>query len=172
MAAEASVLFASWDAEEFALTSSTEWGEQHERWLRDRAVAYLNVDSAASGSQLRRRGRAVSDARASPKRPRPSAIRWRVPVAAAARARGAAGPRPSRGVTRRRVVDDRLGGGSDYAVFLNLLGVPAADLAFDGPYGVYHSVYDTHEFVARFADPGFSLHDDAGQGAGDRRPCG
>ena len=24
-----SILFASWDAEEFALTSSTEWGEQH-----------------------------------------------------------------------------------------------------------------------------------------------
>ena len=47
-----SLLFASWDAEEFATTSSTEWGEQHERWLRDRAVAYLNVDSAASGSQL------------------------------------------------------------------------------------------------------------------------
>ena len=35
---------------------------------------------------------------------------------------------------RRRVVEDRLGGGSDYTVFLNHLGVPCADLAFDGPY--------------------------------------
>ena len=25
-----SILFASWDAEEFALTSSTEWGEEHQ----------------------------------------------------------------------------------------------------------------------------------------------
>ena len=53
------------------------------------------------------------------------------------------------------VVEDRLGGGSDYAVFLNHLGVPAADLAFDGPLPVYHSVHDTHQFVARVADPGF-----------------
>ena len=46
------ILFASWDAEEFALTSSTEWGEQHQDWLREQAVAYLNVDSAASGPNL------------------------------------------------------------------------------------------------------------------------
>ena len=47
-----SILFASWDAEEFALTSSTEWSEQHHEWLRHHAVAYLNVDSAASGPNL------------------------------------------------------------------------------------------------------------------------
>ena len=50
-----SILFASWDAEEFTLTSSTEWGEQHEPWLREHAVAYLNVDSAASGPRSPRR---------------------------------------------------------------------------------------------------------------------
>ena len=44
-----SILFASWDAEEFTLTSSTEWGEEHEQKLAAGAVAYLNVDSAASG---------------------------------------------------------------------------------------------------------------------------
>ena len=47
-----SILFASWDAEEFALTSSTEWGEQHAGVAAQNAVAYLNVDSAASGSRL------------------------------------------------------------------------------------------------------------------------
>ena len=51
-----------------------------------------------------------------------------------------------------------MGGGSDYVPFLNFLGVPVADLAFDGPYGVYHSVYDTHDFVSRIADPGFRYH--------------
>ncbi|MGE5814466.1 MAG: M28 family peptidase, partial [Acidobacteriota bacterium] len=44
-----SILFASWDAEEFTLTSSTEWGEQHADELSRSAIAYLNVDSAASG---------------------------------------------------------------------------------------------------------------------------
>ena len=47
-----SILFASWDAEEFTLTSSTEWGEQYADRLRRDAVAYLNVDSAASGSRF------------------------------------------------------------------------------------------------------------------------
>jgi N-acetylated-alpha-linked acidic dipeptidase len=150
-----SILFASWDAEELALTSSTEWGEQHEAWLRDRAVAYLNVDSAASGSRfvagavpsLMRVIAGAADAVRNPL--------TRVSVATAARSqwsmdRGS----PVQG-SDAEVVEDRLGGGSDYTVFLNHLGVPAADLAFDGPLPVYHSVHDTHQFVARVADPGF-----------------
>src|SRR5205814_79375 len=43
------IVFANWDAEEFTLTSSTEWGEQHESDLAAHAVAYINVDSATSG---------------------------------------------------------------------------------------------------------------------------
>src|SRR6185436_211859 len=35
------IVFANWDAEEFTLTSSTEWGEQHARELGEHAVAYL-----------------------------------------------------------------------------------------------------------------------------------
>ncbi|HET6371987.1 MAG TPA: M28 family peptidase, partial [Candidatus Polarisedimenticolia bacterium] len=44
------IVLASWDAEEFALTGSTEWGEQHFDQLREQLVAYLNVDSSTSGS--------------------------------------------------------------------------------------------------------------------------
>jgi N-acetylated-alpha-linked acidic dipeptidase len=43
-------------------------------------------------------------------------------------------------------------------VFLNHLGIPAADLSFDGPYGVYHSIYDNHNWVAKIGDPGFRYH--------------
>jgi N-acetylated-alpha-linked acidic dipeptidase len=56
------------------------------------------------------------------------------------------------------LVDNRLGSGSDYTVFLNFAGVPIADLSFDGPYGVYHSIYDNHRWVARIGDPGFRYH--------------
>ena len=56
------------------------------------------------------------------------------------------------------LVNNRLGSGSDYTVFLNFLGVPIADLSFDGPYGVYHSIYDNHNWVARIGDPGFLYH--------------
>ena len=150
-----SVLFASWDAEELALISSTEWGEQHAGWLRDRAIAYLNVDSAASGSRfvagavpsLMRVIAGAADAVRDPI--------GRVSVAAAARARWSADRGAAVQGRDGEVVEDRLGGGSDYAVFLNHLGVPSADLAFDGPLAVYHSAYDTHRFVAETADPGF-----------------
>src|SRR2546428_3470096 len=47
------IVFASWDAEEFTLTSSTEWGEQHASDLTENAVAYLNVDSSASGPDFK-----------------------------------------------------------------------------------------------------------------------
>ena len=51
-----------------------------------------------------------------------------------------------------------LGSGSDYTVFFNHIGVPSVDAVFDGPYGVYHSIYDTHDWMRRFGDPGFAYH--------------
>jgi N-acetylated-alpha-linked acidic dipeptidase len=58
-------------------------------------------------------------------------------------------------VGREHVVDTRLGSGSDYTVFLNFLGIPIVDLAFEGPYGVYHSQYDNYFWMTQFGDPGF-----------------
>ena len=123
------IILASWDAEEFALTSSTEWGEEHERELRDKAIAYLNVDAAVSGPDF--------FARAVPSLARVVAESAGVPDSA---------------------IDTRIGAGSDYTVFLNFVGIPVVDMRFQGPYGVYHSAYDTHEWVSRFADPGFVRH--------------
>jgi len=150
------VLFASWDAEEFTLTSSTEWGEQNADWLRQQAVAYLNVDSAASGPDfgasavpslnevIIEAARAVRD----PVTRRSIAAEWR---ARASREQGSE-------LSYADLVRNRLGSGSDYTVFLNFLGVPVADLSFDGPYGVYHSIYDDHQWVARIGDPEFRYH--------------
>jgi N-acetylated-alpha-linked acidic dipeptidase len=150
-----SLLFASWDAEELGLTSSTEWAEQHAEWLRSRAVAYLNVDSAASGSRFVAGGSpsllnliagaagAVAD---------PSSG---VPVLSAERGRDAEERGVQPGGRDSDVIADRLGGGSDYTVFLNHLGVPSADLGFDGDDWAYHTTFDTHEYVDRVADPGF-----------------
>ena len=123
------IILASWDAEEFGLTSSTEWGEEHERELRDKAIAYLNVDAAVSGPDF--------FARAVPSLARVVAESAGVPESA---------------------IDTRIGAGSDYTVFLNFVGIPVVDMRFQGPYGVYHSAYDTHEWVSRFADPRFLRH--------------
>jgi N-acetylated-alpha-linked acidic dipeptidase len=122
------ILLASWDAEEYAMTSSTEWAEQHELELRDKAIAYLNVDAAVSGADFS--ARAV-----------PSLAHL---VAATA------------GVADSSI-DTRIGAGSDYTVFLNFLGVPIVDMRFQGPYAVYHSAYDTHDWVAN-VDPDFQRH--------------
>jgi len=123
------IVLASWDAEEYALASSTEWGEEHEYELREKAVAYLNVDAAVSGSTF-------------------SALA--VPELAGLVSSVAGAPDSA--------IQTRVGGGSDYTVFLNFLGVPIVDLRFEGPYGVYHSAYDNHDWVSRFADPGFLRH--------------
>jgi N-acetylated-alpha-linked acidic dipeptidase len=144
------LVFASWDAEEFTLTGSTEWGELEAERLRAGGLAYLNVDSSTSGSRfqasavpalagfLREVARVVPD-------PRGGSVydNWLRQDA----------PPP----TEPSVVT-RLGSGSDYTVFLNFLGVPVADLTFDGPYGVYHSVYDSFTWMDRIGDPGYLYH--------------
>ncbi|XP_058490276.1 N-acetylated-alpha-linked acidic dipeptidase 2 isoform X2 [Solea solea] len=43
------MIFASWDAEEFGLLGSTEWAEDNAKVLQERAVAYINADSAIEG---------------------------------------------------------------------------------------------------------------------------
>jgi N-acetylated-alpha-linked acidic dipeptidase len=121
-------------------------------------VAYLNVDSAASGSAFSATAvpalnRLIAEAAQSVRDPA-----LRITIAAASRDRRgrARGALPTG--SSEELVDNRLGSGSDYTVFLNHLGIPVADLTFDGPYGVYHSLYDTHEWVARIGDPGFRYH--------------
>lgn len=142
------LIFASWDAEEFTLTGSTEWGELEADRLKAGALAYLNVDSSSSGHSftaaavpalagfLRNVARDVPD-------PSGGSIyeAWL-----------------RQGKEKEPTVSTRLGSGSDYTVFLNFLGVPVADLTFDGPYGVYHSIYDSFTWVDRIGDPGYYYH--------------
>jgi N-acetylated-alpha-linked acidic dipeptidase len=51
-----------------------------------------------------------------------------------------------------------LGSGSDYTAFVDHLGVPAADAGFRGGYGVYHSIYDSFNWMEKFGDPEFLSH--------------
>ncbi len=152
------IVFASWDAEEFTLTSSTEWGEQYADDLRRRAVAYVNVDSSASGpnftsSAVPSLNRLVAEAARDVRAP---GHRASIATVASQRKTREAGALPNAGGAE--LVNNRLGSGSDYTVFLNYLGVPVIDMSFDGPYGVYHSIYDDHQWVSRIGDPGFRYH--------------
>jgi N-acetylated-alpha-linked acidic dipeptidase len=155
------LVFCSWDGEEVGLTGSTEWGEHFADELTSKAVAYLNVDSSASGPDFE--PQAVGSlaplvldlARELPDpatgQPLVEALR-----AARAKARADAGDRAP--IVDDDLVDVRIGSGSDHTVFLNHLGVPTIGLSFDGPYGVYHSMYDGFYWMNRFGDPGYRYH--------------
>jgi N-acetylated-alpha-linked acidic dipeptidase len=155
------IVFGSWDAEEYTLTGSTEWGEQFAEDLRQNAVVCLNVDASTSGQNfkvgavpalvpaLAEATQAVED----PASGHSIYERWKnQPRVATARsydvASATSGPVPY-GV---------LGGGSDFMVFLQHDGVPSLDMIFDGPYGVYHSLYDDYAWMERYGDPGFHYH--------------
>ena len=49
-----SIVFAAWDAEEFGILGSTEWVEELKTTLQEKAIAYLNVDIAATGRRFLR----------------------------------------------------------------------------------------------------------------------
>jgi N-acetylated-alpha-linked acidic dipeptidase len=155
------IVLGIWDAEEFTLTGSTEWGEEHRDELAREAVACLNVDASTSGDQLS--ASAVPSLRpllyeAARSLPDPKGRGTVYDVWHA----GQEGNLRGYGVVAgERTADPPvaiLGSGSDYTVFFNHIGVPSADLVFDGPYGVYHSIYDTHEWMRRVGDPGFRYH--------------
>ncbi|HLW82166.1 MAG TPA: M28 family metallopeptidase [Candidatus Acidoferrales bacterium] len=150
------LVFGDWDGEEYALTGSTEWGEQYADKLKKNAIAYLNVDSSASGPDFD--GSAVGSlapllVEVSRSLPAPSGKtlydEWR-----ASRAREL----NQKNVADSQLVETRIGSGSDHTVFLNYLGIPTMLLQFNGPYGVYHSAYDDFYWINHFGDPGYRYH--------------
>ncbi len=158
------IVFGSWDAEEWTLTGSTEWGEERRDDLGANGVACLNVDAAANGPDFQASAvptlrRFITEVLRDV--PDPKTGRSLLARLAAAGDGGAFrslyGNEADR-ANRQDVRFDLLGSGSDYTVFFNHLGMPSIDASFDGPYGVYHSVYDSHHWMRRFGDPGFAYH--------------
>jgi N-acetylated-alpha-linked acidic dipeptidase len=154
------IVICSWDGEEVGLTGSTEWGEQFADELRKKAVAYINVDSSASGPDFQ--GSAVAslapmlvEATHSLRDPSGRSLyeAWKRTQAREKREARQAGK-----VTDDDLADTRIGSGSDHTVFLNFVGMPTIGLQFEGPYGVYHSMYDDFYWMNQFGDPGYRYH--------------
>jgi N-acetylated-alpha-linked acidic dipeptidase len=165
------IVVASWDAEEEGLMGSTEWAEQHAAEL-GRAAAYFNMDVAVSGPTFQ--AAAVPSLREFVREiakqvPSPAGgtvfERWKKDEEEGAGRRAPPailnGANLNPGIaTQARVEADAhvgdLGSGSDYTPFLQHLGVPSTDIGSDGPFGVYHTVYDNYDWFVRFADPSFA----------------
>lgn len=157
------VAIASWDAEDWGLIGSTEWGEQHALELPGKLAVYLNRESyhqgdfSASGSHALQP--LVNDVARSVPFPRGDGAsvhqRWRAARedAAGDTDEGTGPIVDSRGRSDVRL--GALGSGSDYTVFIDHLGIPSVNLGFDAPNGIYHSRYDTHTYFTTFGDPGF-----------------
>lgn len=140
------IVFCSWSGEEYGLIGSTAFTELND--LRN-AVAYVNLDVAVSGNRtLEATGtqsldmlfdQAVRDVEA--------------PVSWTAYA-SPEGKAAIDGVSKLGT----MGSGSDYTAFIDNLGIPSLDFSITGDYGVYHSVYDSFEWIDTFGDPGFKMH--------------
>ena len=154
------IVFGSWDGEEIGLTGSTEWGEQFADELRTKLVAYLNVDSSAAGPNFHGGASGslapmLVEVTRSIQDPSGGTLHDAWLKTTAVERKDEHDPQPVNDAT---VVNTRIGSGSDHTVFLNFLGRPVITLEFDGPYGVYHSLYDDFYWMNHFGDAGYKYH--------------
>ncbi|XP_038699873.1 probable glutamate carboxypeptidase LAMP1 isoform X2 [Tripterygium wilfordii] len=142
------IVLCNWDAEEYGLIGSTEWVEENKEMLSSRAVAYLNVDIGVGGAGfhasstpqldelLKKATQQVKDPDNSSQTIYESWL----------------------GSSNSPVIGRLGGGGSDYAAFVQHIGVPASDMSFGEGYPVYHSMYDDFIWMKKFGDPMFHRH--------------
>ncbi|KAM4627920.1 N-acetylated-alpha-linked acidic dipeptidase 2 isoform 1-T1 [Polymixia lowei] len=155
------IVFASWDAEEFGLLGSTEWAEDNAKLLQERAVAYINADSAIEGMYTLR-----VDCT-----PSLHTLVYDLTKQIASPEEGEEGVSLYESWHKRENwTNDRdapkiskLGSGSDFEAYFIRLGIAAGRARYTknkkterySSYPVYHSVYDTFEIVEKFYDPSF-----------------
>ncbi|RXH55625.1 M28 family metallopeptidase [Granulicella sibirica] len=157
------IVVCSWDAEEEGLIGSTEWVEQHQEPLRH-AVAYFNTDVGVSGPSFNAAAvpslkQFVSEVTYEVPSPKGGSVHEQWVKDQREQATSSRRSRPAADASRPEAALDvkigTLGSGSDYTPFIQHTGVPSTDIGSDGPYGVYHSVFDNYNWFIRNADPTF-----------------
>lgn len=141
--------FMSWDAEEYNLIGSTEFVENNLEYLRKNAFAYINIDTAISGTEFH--------AAASP-------VFNKLLYSVLERVYD-----PLENATLKTLWEARngdlegLGAGSDYVAFQDMAGTSSIDINFQGSRFPYHSNYDNFDWMSQVADPDFVYHGLLGQ---------
>ena len=139
-----SILIAHWDAEEHGVIGSSEWVEQFKDELKAKAVAYINLDGAASGKNFR--------ASSSPS----------LKSILAESTKQVDYPYTDQSVyehwSKEKDEPDigNLGGGSDHIAFYMHAGIPSLNAGFSGT-TLYHTNYDDFHFYEKFVDPEFKI---------------
>jgi N-acetylated-alpha-linked acidic dipeptidase len=154
------IIFCAWDGEEPGLLGSTEWVETHDKELAEHAVMYVNSDGNgrgffhASGSHSLERF--VNDVSKTVQDPETKLTAWqRAHLQRIARAKTSEDRQEARHRGDSRI--GALGDGSDYAPFLDHIGVAALNIGYGGETdgGIYHSIYDDFYWYTHFGDPTF-----------------
>ena len=142
------IVFASWDGEEYGLLGSTEWVEEYVPWLQASTIAYLNVDVGSVGNSFKAAAAPLLN----------KVLRDTVKLVQS----------PNQTVTNQTVGDvwdhhiSTMGSGSDFTAFQDFAGIPSLDIGFGfGKKSAvyhYHSNYDSFDWMENYGDPGFQYH--------------
>jgi N-acetylated-alpha-linked acidic dipeptidase len=155
------IIYCAWDGEEPMLLGSTEWVETHAEELRRHAVAYVNSDDSQRGCLLMNGSHILEHLINAVARdiddPEVKVSVWK-------RCKAFRIAEASNAVERRELREhsDLLleppGSGSDYTAFVDFLGIPCLNLAFQGESrnsGIYHSIYDDFYWYSHYGDTNF-----------------
>lgn len=161
------IMFISWDAEEYGLIGSNEWVEEFEKSLLFKAVIYLNIDISVQGNATFRAKatpnlrRILREATSAVENPDPSEVEMGRPtVYDTWKAKYYDKDNTSRPYLKL------FGAGSDFKMLVQKTGIPGADIRYTwdeyqtplSSYPVYHSVHDTVEYYQKFLDPEYKVN--------------
>ncbi len=154
------IIYCAWDGEEEGLLGSTEWAEEHDKELKQHAVAYINSDSNGRG-YLGMDGSStlehfVNGVARDIQDPESHVSAWqRLEDGHISRAKSDEDRKELRQRSDLRL--GALGSGSDYSAFLDHLGIASLNLEYGGEDqgGIYHSVYDDFYWYSHFSDTDF-----------------
>ncbi|KAL9115656.1 MAG: hypothetical protein Q9227_000024 [Pyrenula ochraceoflavens] len=142
------IVFASWDGEEYGLVGSTEWVEEYIPWLKASTFAYVNVDVGARGSAFKSAASPILN----------KAIYEATSLVQS----------PNQTVPGQTIRDTwngyirTMGSGSDFTAFQDFAGISSIDMGFGpgegDPVYHYHSNYDSFHWMDNFGDPDWKYH--------------
>ncbi|PON44925.1 Peptidase [Parasponia andersonii] len=142
------IVLCSWDAEEFGMIGSTEWVEQNLVNLGSKAVTYLNVDCAVQGPGF--------FAGATPQLDN-LLLEVMRKVKDPDLEDGTLYQKWTAGNSLNTI--SRLGRvDSDFTAFVHHAGVPSIDIYYGRDFPVYHTAFDSYDWMRSYGDPFFQRH--------------
>ena len=155
------IVFCAWDGEEPALLGSTEWTEDHQQELIQKAVVYVNTDGNGRGF-VNAGGSHVLEPFFNEIIEQVTDPETGVSLKERRYARTVVNANPEKRtklIGNKQMKLDALGAGSDWGGFLQHLGITSIDIGFGGENKgtQYHSIYDSYDHFTKVYRPRFSV---------------